>query len=225
MPALPPPRPPSTASRKHELRRLPQALCSGLAELPALPSSERLEDQGGRPVDVARAERQDTVAGPRPAREEANALFDRRRPTELHAGTGLGQGVDDQLACHTLDRLLACAIDVRNGNDVRRRKRSGELPREVACARVEVGLEESEDAAAVAGCGDVGRELPRMVRIAVDDVDAADLSAQLEPAGRPPKLSPYAGGLPPRVGRQLGRAHGGRTALQVLVARDRGTGP
>src|SRR6266566_8767743 len=166
------------------LRRPRRASCSDRAEPPARSSSERLEDQRGGPVDVAGTERQHTVAGARPAREETSAILDRRRPPQLHAGARLGQSIDDQFPGHALDGLLARSIDVGYRNDVRRRKRDAELTREVTRARVEVGLEEDEDAASVAGRRDVSGELPGMVRVAVDDVHAAGLTARLEPAGR-----------------------------------------
>src|SRR5438874_13158737 len=166
-----------------------RASCSDRAEPPPRSSRELLEDQRGASVDVARAERQHTVTGPRTAREETGAVLDRRRPPQLHAGPGLGEGVDDQFPGHALDGLLARAIDVRYGNDVRRRERDAKLVREVARARVQVRLEEDEEAAPVARRRDVGCELPRMVRVAVDHVDAACPTARLEPADGTAKLA------------------------------------
>src|SRR2546423_4996201 len=195
-------------------QRLPRrASCSDRAEPPARSSRELLQDQRGASVDVARAERQHTVAGACTAREETDAVLDRRRPPQLHTRPGLGEGVDDQFPGHALDGLLACGIDVRYGNNVRRRQREAELAREVERARVQVRLEENEDAALVARRRDVGCELPRMMRVAVDHVDAACPTARLEPAGGTAKLAECTEGLVARVAGELDRGPSDRGGL------------
>src|SRR5439155_12901057 len=85
---------------------------------------------------------------------------------------------------------------------------------------VEGRREEDEDAPPVAGRRDVGGEISWMVRVDVDAVHAAGLTARLEPAARAAKLTEHASGLVARVAAELDRGQGDRGVLPVMVTRD-----
>src|SRR5207245_6637780 len=112
-------------------------------------SIERLQQQRGRAIDVTGAERQQAVAGTRSRSQVANAVLDERRPRNRHSGTHLREGIDDELAGDALDRFLPCRVDVCDSNCVCCRERDGELTGEMARSRVQMRLEEHEDAATV----------------------------------------------------------------------------
>ena len=95
--------------------------------------------------------------------------------------------VDDELARHAFDRRSSrAAIDVGHGDDVGRGQRFAELPGEMASPRVEVRLEEREHATVdlLTHRGERRGDLRRMVRVVVDDPDAAGDAALLEPPPR-----------------------------------------
>src|SRR5439155_23234902 len=113
----------------------------------APPPRQRLEDEWTRALDVACADREDQVAGTRSPGKEASTLLDGRRPGHVRPGPELGERVDDELPAHTLDRLLPRRVDVRDCDRVGGCERLREVAREVLRARVEVRLEEREQAA------------------------------------------------------------------------------
>src|SRR5439155_15926982 len=107
---------------------------------------------------------------------------------------------------------------VGDRDDVSRRECRAELVCEVPRARVEVRLEENEDPAIVPNGSDVGGELSRMVRVAVDDLDAARLSARLEPTGRTAELTEHTCGVVSRVAGQLDRRQRDSRVVPVVLA-------
>jgi len=74
------------------------------------------------------------------AAQACSALFDRRRIRGEHAA--VAERVDDELPAHAVDRLLACGIDVGDGDVVCGGERLRQVAGEVAGARVQVRLEE-----------------------------------------------------------------------------------
>ena len=63
------------------------------------------------------------------------------------AGAGLGDRVHDQLSGYVLDRLLPRRIDLRDRDGIRLGERRAELLRQMPRPRVQVRLEQDEDAA------------------------------------------------------------------------------
>src|SRR5665811_2620350 len=103
---------------------------------------------------------------------------------EPHAGPDLRELVDDQAAAHARQRRFARRVDVGDADGIRCRKGDGKLVREMERARIEVRLEEREDATprrsdGAANCGEVRGELCWMVRVAVEHRDAARLTLAL----------------------------------------------
>src|SRR5204862_3443784 len=89
---------------------------------------------------------------------------------------------------HPGERLFAGRIDLRHADRVGHGERLREAVGEMQRARVEVRLEERQEPSLAASRGEVGGELRRVVRVAVEDDDAARLALRLEPAARPAKL-------------------------------------
>jgi len=112
-------------------------------------SSEGLEEGSSGTIDVAGADGHDTVTRADLTGEEPGAVLDRGRPGDEHSRTEVAECIDDELARHSLDRLLARGIDIGHGDDIGDGERSRELRGEVPGAGVEMGLEEDEQATAV----------------------------------------------------------------------------
>src|SRR5438876_7590469 len=82
-------------------------------------------------------------------------------------------------------------------------------------------LEEHEHASAVANGGEVGRELGRMVCVAVEHGDAAGLALRLEPATRAAEAADHARSVGPRDAGELERGECGRCVPPVVLAGNR----
>src|SRR5262249_44119504 len=153
----------------------------------ATPSSTRATlaaKQVDGPVDVACAEHDQHVPGPRVPLQPLRALLDRRRPPRQHAQ--VAERVDDQLAGDAGHGLLAGRVDVGDGDVVRGRKRAPELPRQVARPRIEVRLEEHSHRCVrplLADRPDRLGDLGRMVAVVVDKEAIAEV-VDFEPARR-----------------------------------------
>src|SRR5258705_13565427 len=81
-------------------------------------------------------------------------------------------------------------------------------------------LEERKQAAAVAHRGEVGCELGRMMRVAVEDFDAARLPLALEPPCRARELDDHALDVGTRHARELERRDRGGGVPPVVLAGD-----
>ena len=122
---------------------------------------------------------------------------------------------------HARDRLLACRVDLGHADRVRRRERPPELVREVGGARVEVRLKEREHASLATDGGEVGRELGRMVRVAVEHGDAGRVAPALEPPSGAREVDDHALGVRARHARELERGERGRGVAAVVLAGNR----
>ena len=125
----------------------------------------------------------DEISGARPRGDDPRAILDPRCP----AGTQpRSQSGDDESPVDPVDRLLPRAVDVRHAHGVGGGERRAELVGEMARPGVQMRLEENEHAAAcsLSRRGDGCRNLRRMVRVVVDDGDAALLADDLEAATR-----------------------------------------
>src|SRR5439155_7353930 len=98
-------------------------------------------------------------------------------------------------------------------------ERPREAVREVERSGVEVRLEERHEPAAVAKCGEVGRELGRVVRIAVEADHTARLALWLKPAAGAAEFDDRGLGFLARHPRELERRERGRGVAPVVLAR------
>jgi hypothetical protein len=96
---------------------------------------------------------------------------------------GVQDGVDDELAGHAGDGLLAGGVDGGDDEQVGAGERVGEAAPQVAGARVAVRLEHAHDPPPRPGRGGVerGSDLGGEVVVAVDEGDAGDLAPLLPP--------------------------------------------
>ena len=190
------------------LRELPRRSARAERRVPREIRHKRIHDA----VDVPGAEGEDRVAGTRPRGDDPRRILERRRPADAHARTHARELVHDQTAGDARDRLFPRRIDVGHADRVGRGERHGELVREIARARVQMGLEEREHAAAVPHRRDVGGELGGMVRVAVEDA----LTPSLQPAADAGELHDHALGAPD-AGELERRERGGGVAPVVLA--------
>ena len=139
------------------------------------------------------------------------------------ARTPRPQGVDDELAAHARQRLLAGPVDLRHAGAVSSGQRRPELEREMPRAGVEVRLEEHEHASLspLAGRRQQRRDLARMMGVVVDDRHAAALADELEPARRAAEVRQHALRVRARNARQLQRRNRRRRVPPVVLARNR----
>ena len=161
---------------------------------------------------------QDGVPRPGPAGHEARGVLQRRRPAEGHAGTDSRELVDDQPSGHAGHGLLASRVDLGHTHGIRAGERLGEAVREVERPRVEMRLEERQQPPTVSNSGEVGCELGRVVRVAVDDGDAAGLALRFQPAAGTAELDEHSLGFRSCHAGELERCERrGRVAPVVLT--------
>ena len=149
------------------------------------------------------------------------AVLERRRPADPHSRPRDRELVDDQPPAHARHRSLARGIDLGHARGVRAGERLREAVRQVTRSRVEMRLEERDDAPAVSHGGDVGRELGGMVRVAVEDAHAARLAPRLEAPPGAGELDDHALGVGPRDTCELERCERRGCVPAVVLARHR----
>ena len=125
------------------------------------------------------------------------------------------------LPLDALDRLLARLVDLGDADGVGGRERGAELARQVSRPRVEVRLEEHEHAAVrpLARRRDRRGDLARVVRVVVDDRDAAALADELETATGAAEAREHGLGVGARDAGELERRQRRRRVPPVVRAR------